>query len=82
MFKTKDFFDIVGNVWQHTITALYPFKNFKIHPSYEDYSTPNFDDRHDIMKGGSFASTGNYTLKDSRYYFRRHFYAFGGIRYI
>ena len=25
MFKTGDFYDIVGNVWQHTITPIYPF---------------------------------------------------------
>ena len=34
MFKTADFFDIVGNVWQHTITPLYPFNKFEIHPAY------------------------------------------------
>ena len=44
MFKTGDFYDIVGNVWQHTITPLYPFNKFEIHPSYEDFSTIAFDD--------------------------------------
>ena len=28
MFKTADFFDLIGNVWQHTITPIYPFKKF------------------------------------------------------
>ena len=34
MFKKGDFYDIVGNVWQHTITPLYPFNKFEIHPAY------------------------------------------------
>ena len=28
MFRTGDFYDIVGNVWQHTITPIYPFGGF------------------------------------------------------
>jgi formylglycine-generating enzyme required for sulfatase activity len=34
MFRTGDFYDIVGNVWQHTITPIYPLAKFEIHPSY------------------------------------------------
>jgi formylglycine-generating enzyme required for sulfatase activity len=59
MFKKGDFYDIVGNVWQHTVTPFYPFDGFKIHPIYEDFTTPTFDGRHNIIKGGSFISTGN-----------------------
>lgn len=43
MFKTGDFYDVVGNVWQHTITPTYPFQGFEIHPVYEDFTTPTFD---------------------------------------
>lgn len=82
MFINNNFYDIVGNVWQHTITPIYPFKNFEIHPVYEDFSTPTFDERHDLIKGGSFVSTGNEALYHSRYAFRRHFYQFAGFRYI
>jgi formylglycine-generating enzyme required for sulfatase activity len=82
MFKNGDFYDVVGNVWQHTITPVYPFKQFEIHPVYEDFSTPTFDDRHDMIKGGSFISTGNEALYHARYGFRRHFYQFAGFRYI
>ena len=82
MFKTNEFYDLVGNVWQHTITPIYPFSKFEIHPVYEDFTTPTFDDRHDCIKGGSFISTGNEALYNSRYAFRRHFYQFAGFRYI
>lgn len=82
MFKTGEFYDIVGNVWQHTITPIYPFDKFDIHPVYEDFTTPTFDDRHDIMKGGSFISTGNEAIHYARYAFRRHFHQFAGFRYI
>lgn len=34
MFKTGSFYDVVGNVWQHTITPIYPFAQYKIHPVY------------------------------------------------
>jgi hypothetical protein len=82
MFKIGDFYDIVGNVWQHTITPLYPFGNFEIHPAYEDFSTPVFDERHNVIKGGSFLATGNEALSSTRQNFRRHFYQFCGFRYI
>ena len=82
MFKTNEFYDLVGNVWQHTITPIYPFEKFEIHPVYEDFTTPTFDDRHDCIKGGSFISTGNEALYNARYAFRRHFYQFAGFRYI
>lgn len=82
MFKYGNFYDIVGNVWQHTITPIYGFDKFDIHPAYEDFSTPTFDQRHDMIKGGSFISTGNEALYHARFGFRRHFYQFTGFRYI
>ena len=82
LFKTGDFYDVVGNVWQHTITPIYPLQGFEIHPVYEDFTTPTFDERHDMIKGGSFISTGNEALYHARYAFRRHFHQFAGFRYI
>jgi hypothetical protein len=82
MFKTNGFYDIVGNVWQHTVTPIYPFEGFEIHPIYEDFTTPTFDNRHNMIKGGSFISTGNEALYHSRYAFRRHFYQHAGFRYV
>ncbi|OUR71526.1 5-histidylcysteine sulfoxide synthase [Arcobacter sp. 31_11_sub10_T18] len=81
-FKTGDFYDVVGNVWQWTTTAIDGFKGFEIHPLYDDFSVPTFDNRHNIFKGGSWASTGNETLINSRYAFRRHFPQHAGFRYI
>ncbi|MEM9158330.1 MAG: 5-histidylcysteine sulfoxide synthase, partial [Verrucomicrobiota bacterium] len=78
----KGFYDILGNVWQHTETPIRGYKGFEVHPLYDDFSTPTFDTKHNIIKGGSWISTGNETTRDSRYAFRRHFYQFAGFRYI
>jgi 5-histidylcysteine sulfoxide synthase/putative 4-mercaptohistidine N1-methyltranferase len=81
-FKTGDFFDVIGNVWQWTETPIYPFHGFEVHPSYDDFSTPTFDSRHNLIKGGSWISTGNEATRDSRYAFRRHFFQHAGFRYV
>jgi 5-histidylcysteine sulfoxide synthase len=79
---SNGFFDVVGNVWQHTITPIYPFENFQVHPIYDDFSVPAFDNLHNLIKGGSWISTGNEMMKHSRYAFRRHFYQHAGFRYV
>lgn len=76
------FHDVLGNVWQHTETPIAGFPGFKVHPLYDDFSTPTFDNRHNMIKGGSWASTGNEATRHSRYAFRRHFYQHAGFRYI
>lgn len=76
------FYDILGNVWQHTETPITGFPGFKVHPLYDDFSTPTFDCRHNLIKGGSWVSTGNEATRHSRYAFRRHFYQHAGFRYI
>ncbi len=81
-FKQKDFYDVTGNVWQWTETAIDGFEGFKVHPAYDDFSVPTFDGRHNLIKGGSWASTGNETIRESRYAFRRHFIQHAGFRYI
>ncbi len=79
---TKDFGDVVGNVWQWTETPIAGFPGFQVHPLYDDFSTPTFDARHNLIKGGSWISTGNEATRDSRYAFRRHFYQHAGLRYV
>lgn len=79
---SRGFFDVVGNVWQHTETPIRGFPGFEVHPLYDDFSTPTFDTQHNMIKGGSWISTGNETLRSSRYAFRRHFYQHAGFRYI
>jgi 5-histidylcysteine sulfoxide synthase/putative 4-mercaptohistidine N1-methyltranferase len=81
-YKFDDFYDVVGNVWQWSITPIYPFDDFITHPIYDDFTTPTFDDRHALIKGGSFISLGNETLKEARYAFRKHFFQHAGFRYV
>jgi len=81
-FAFGDFFDLIGNVWQWTETPIYPFNGFRVHPWYDDFSTPTFDTRHNLIKGGSWISTGNEACRDARYAFRRHFFQHAGFRYV
>jgi putative 4-mercaptohistidine N1-methyltranferase len=81
-FANGDFFDVIGNVWQWTETPITGFLGFEIHPFYDDFSTPTFDGLHNLIKGGSWISTGNEATRDSRYAFRRHFFQHAGLRYV
>ena len=81
-FRFGKFYDVLGNVWQWTETPIYPFHGFEIHPWYDDFSTPTFDTRHNLIKGGSWISTGNEATRDARYAFRRHFFQHAGFRYV
>ena len=81
-FRFSSLFDIIGNVWQWTEVPIYPFKGFKVHPLYDDFTTPTYDGQHNLIKGGSWISTGNLANPESRYAFRRHFYQHAGFRYV
>jgi len=81
-FAQGEFFDVAGNAWQWTETPIYPFEGFQVHPIYDDFSTPTFDGRHNLMKGGSWIATGNEAEPASRYAFRRHFFQHAGFRYV
>ena len=81
-FPFGDFHDVVGNVWQWTETPITGFAGFEVHPYYDDFSTPTFDGLHNLIKGGSWISTGNEATRDSRYAFRRHFFQHAGLRYV
>ena len=76
------FFDVIGNVWQWTETPIDAFDGFEVHPTYDDFSAPTFDGKHNLFKGGCWISTGNYAIKDARYAFRRHFFQYSGLRYV
>ena len=75
-------FDVVGNVWQHCDTPVYPFKGYRTHPFYDDFSLPTFDGRHSCMRGGCWIATGNEATRDARFAFRRHFMQAIGIRLV
>lgn len=81
-FQMGNFYDLIGNVWQWTETPISGFKGFEVHPYYDDFSTPTFDTQHNLIKGGSWISTGNEATRDSRYAFRRHFFQHAGLRYV
>lgn len=80
--ETATVFDIIGNVWQWTETPINTYPGFKVHPIYDDFSTPTFDGKHNLIKGGSWIATGNESLRHARYAFRRHFFQHAGFRYI
>jgi len=82
LLNGQSIFDLVGNVWQWTESAIDGFTDFEVHPLYDDFSTPTFDGRHNLIKGGSWISTGNETIKHARYAFRRHFFQHAGFRYV
>ncbi len=81
-FRQGELYDVTGNVWQWTETPIYPFSGFAVHPLYDDFTTPTFDGRHNLIKGGSWISCGNEALYSARYAFRRHFFQHAGFRYV
>jgi 5-histidylcysteine sulfoxide synthase/putative 4-mercaptohistidine N1-methyltranferase len=81
-FPFGKFHDLIGNVWQWTETPITGFNGFEVHPWYDDFSTPTFDTQHNLIKGGSWISTGNLATRDARYAFRRHFFQHAGFRYV
>ena len=58
------------------------FSGFHVHPMYDDFTTPTFDGKHNLIKGGSWISTGNEATLHARYAFRRHFYQHAGFRVV
>jgi 5-histidylcysteine sulfoxide synthase/putative 4-mercaptohistidine N1-methyltranferase len=74
--------DVTGNVWQWSRTPIRPFEGFDVHEAYDDFTTPTFDEKHAMICGASWASSGNLLMKYSRYAFRRHFYQHAGFRYV
>jgi len=84
-FQTKNgktIYDVVGNVWQWSRTPIRGFEGFEIHEAYDDFSVPTFDEKHAMILGSSWASSGNLIMKHSRYAFRKHFYQNAGFRYV
>jgi formylglycine-generating enzyme required for sulfatase activity len=65
--RAPELYDIVGNVWQWNETPMHPYDHFKVHPLYDDFTTPTYDTQHNLIKGGAWASTGNEATKDARY---------------
>lgn len=74
------FYDLSGNSWEWSNTLFAPLPEFATHYLYTDFSVPCFDEKHNIILGGSFISTGDEASKWARFHFRRHFFQHLGFR--
>lgn len=72
--------NIFGNVWHWLEDQFNPLEGFKVHPLYDDFSTPCFDGKHQMIAGGSFISCGHEASRYARFHFRPHFYQHAGFR--
>ncbi len=47
------FYDVFGNVWEWTEDHFNGLQDFQTHPYYDDFSTPTFDGRHNMIMVGT-----------------------------
>jgi 5-histidylcysteine sulfoxide synthase len=73
-------YDLRGNVWEWLSDRLTPLPGYKPHYLYEDNSALFFDDKHQMMLGGSWITNGTEALKYYRNWFRPNFYQHAGFR--
>ncbi len=72
--------DLRGNVWEWLGDTFNALPGFQPHPLYEDQAAPFFDDKHQMMLGGSWATNGSMALPTYRNWFRPYFYQHAGFR--
>ncbi|MEC4813091.1 MAG: 5-histidylcysteine sulfoxide synthase [Scytonema sp. PMC 1069.18] len=84
MFKPANnasgLYDLRGNVWEWLKDTFNPLPGFQPHPLYEDQAAPFFDDKHQMLVGGSWATNGSMALPTYRNWFRPYFYQHAGFR--
>ncbi|XP_045158623.2 uncharacterized protein LOC123524473 [Mercenaria mercenaria] len=73
------FYDVFGNVWQWTEDQFNGLCEHT-HMLYDDFSSPCYDGKHNVILGGSWISTGDEASRFARYAFRRHFLQHAGFR--
>jgi len=76
------FHDVFGNVWQWIEDHFNPLPGARVHPYYDDFSTPCYDGQHQMILGGSWASTGDEASIWARFHFRPHFFQHAGFRVV
>lgn len=78
--SSEGFHDVFGNVWEWTEDHFNGLPGSEPHWLYDDFSTPCYDGRHNIIMGGSWISTGDEASRFARFAFRRHFFQHLGFR--
>ncbi|KAI3434706.1 hypothetical protein D9Q98_002767 [Chlorella vulgaris] len=77
------FHDVLGSLWQWCEDRIASLPRSRgVHPLYDDFTTPCYDGEHQVILGGSFASTGDEASVFARYHFRAHFYQHSGFRLV
>lgn len=76
------FHDVFGNLWQWCEDHFHPLPGAQVHPYYDDFSTPCYDGKHQMILGGSFISIGDEASIWARFHFRPHFYQHAGFRLV
>ncbi len=76
----KGFHDVFGSAWEWCEDHFHPLSGFRVHPYYDDFSSPCFDGKHQMILGGSWVSTGDEASVWARFHFRPHFFQHCGFR--
>lgn len=74
--------DVFGNLWQWMGDDFNPLPGSKVHPFYDDFSTPCYDGHHQMMLGGAWVSCGDEASVWARFHFRPHFFQHAGFRMV
>lgn len=62
---------MLGNVWEWTETAFYPYPGYRVDHPYREYSAPWFGN-HRVLRGGSWATRANLIRNTYRNFFQPH----------
>jgi 5-histidylcysteine sulfoxide synthase len=74
--------DLRGNVWEWSSDNLSPLSGYQPHHLYPDNSAIFFDNKHQMMLGGCWITSGTEALKYYRNWFRPYFYQHAGFRVV
>ena len=74
--------DVFGNVWQWHGDDFNPLPGARVHPYYDDFSTPCYDGQHQMLLGGSWVACGDEASVWARFHFRPHFFQHAGFRVV